>query len=114
MGSEMCIRDRKLTGQKKREFLALVTEDYFDGSARKAESYMGWSTETIKKGQLEQETGIICNDNYQGRGRKKTEEKLPNLERDIESLVPGESQAAPQLKNTFAYTKLTAKQVRIA
>ena len=105
---------KKLTGQKKREFLVQVTEDYFDGSARKAESYMGWSRETIKKGQLEKETGIICNDNYQGRGRKKTEEKLPNLERDIESLVEGESQADPQLKNTFAYTKLTAKQVRMA
>jgi hypothetical protein len=32
---------RKLTGPKKRAFMAKVTEDYFDGSARKAETYLG-------------------------------------------------------------------------
>jgi hypothetical protein len=32
---------KKLTGPKKRAFMAKVTEDYFDGSARKAETYLG-------------------------------------------------------------------------
>jgi hypothetical protein len=31
---------KKLTGPKKRAFMAKVTEDYFDGSARKAETYL--------------------------------------------------------------------------
>jgi hypothetical protein len=32
---------KKLTGPKKRAFMAKVPEDYFDGSARKAETYLG-------------------------------------------------------------------------
>ena len=32
---------RKLTAPKKRAFMAQVTLDYFDGSARKAEAVMG-------------------------------------------------------------------------
>ena len=105
---------KKLTGVKKRAFMAQVTEDYFDGSARKAEKNMGWSRKTVKKGQLEQETGIVCHDNYQGRGRKKSEEKLPNLEEDIKSLVEGESQADPKFQTMFAYTRVSARQVREA
>jgi hypothetical protein len=31
---------KKLTGYRKRDFIAKVTEDYFNGSARKAESGM--------------------------------------------------------------------------
>ena len=30
---------QKLTGHRKREFMAKVAVDYFDGSARKAETY---------------------------------------------------------------------------
>lgn len=105
---------KKLTGPEKRAFMAKVTEDYFDSSARKAETYLGWNRETIKKGQKERETGIVCLDNYQGRGRKKTEEKLPLLENDIESLVDNVSQADPKFQTTFAYTRMSARQVREA
>ncbi len=70
---------KKLTGIKKRAFMAKVTQDYFDGSARLAETYLGWSRHTVALGLKEQETGIICADNYAARGRNKTEDKLPNL-----------------------------------
>ena len=33
----------KLTGYRKRNFMAKVTANYFDGSARKAETVMGWN-----------------------------------------------------------------------
>jgi hypothetical protein len=33
---------KKLTGYRKRDFMAKVTEDYFNGSARKAETVLGW------------------------------------------------------------------------
>ena len=41
---------KKLTGIKKRAFMAQVTQDYFDGSARKAETYLGWSRQAVGLG----------------------------------------------------------------
>ncbi len=66
------IRDAgcKLNSPNKREFMARVTKDYFDGSLRKAKTYLGWNTDTVKKRLKELETGIICVDNYPARGRK--------------------------------------------
>lgn len=102
---------KKLTGPKKRAFMAKATEDYFDGSARKAETYLGWKRQTVQKGLHERRLGVTCLDNYQARGRKKTEETLPELEADIRELVAGKCQADPKLKTTFKYTKVTAKAV---
>jgi hypothetical protein len=77
---------KKLTGYRKREFIAKVTEDYFNGSARKAESEMGWKRTCMQTGLHERRRGLICMDNYGARGRLKSEEKLPKLEADIKSL----------------------------
>ena len=104
----------KLTGAKRRAFMAEVTQDYFDGSPRKAETQLGWSRQAIATGLKELETGITCVDNYRGRGRKKTEEVFPNLSEDIKSLVDTYSQAAPKFRATFAYAKISARAVREA
>jgi hypothetical protein len=40
---------KKLTGYRKREFTAKVTEDYFAGSARQAETGLGWCRHSINK-----------------------------------------------------------------
>jgi propanediol dehydratase large subunit len=80
---------QKLIGVAKRAFLAQVAIDYFEGSSRKAERVMGRSRKTVEKGLKELETGINCVDNFQARGRKKTEQNLVNLELDIESLISG-------------------------
>ncbi len=105
------IRDAasKLNGPDKRAFMARVTKDYFDGSARKAKTYLGWNTDTVKRGLQELEKGIVCVDNYQARGRKKTAEILPNLEADIRNLVDGHAQADPKFKSTFSYTKISGR-----
>ncbi len=105
---------QKLTGYKKRAFMAEVTEDYFEGSPRKAETQLGWSRSAIATGLKERETGILCADNYQGRGRKKTEEILPDLEEDIKSLVESYCQADPKFQSTFVYAKISARAVREA
>jgi hypothetical protein len=55
---------KKLTGYRKREFMAKVTQDYFDGSARKAESVMGWNRRSVQLGLHEGRTGLRCVDNY--------------------------------------------------
>jgi hypothetical protein len=104
----------KLTGHRKRDFIASVTEDYFEGSARKAETVMGWNRHSVQLGLNERRTGLICVDNYQARGRHKTEQVLPNLEADIRSLVDRQAQADPKFQSTFLYTRISAKAVREA
>jgi Rhodopirellula transposase DDE domain len=105
---------KKLTGYRKRDFIGKVAEDYFNGSARKAESVMGWKRTSVQTGLHERRTGLICVDNYRDRGRQKSEEKLPNLEADIKSLVDGKAQADPKMKSRFAYTQMSARAVREA
>jgi hypothetical protein len=102
----------KLTGSKKRAFMAKATQDYFKGNPRQAETYMGWSRTAIAKGLKELETGIVCQDNHQGKGRKKVTEKLPQLEEDIRSLVDGKSQADPKFQTMFYYARISAEAVR--
>ena len=110
------IRDaaHKLTGARKRAFMAKVAEDYFEGSARKAERYLGWSRKSVQLGLHERRTGITCVDNYRARGRQRSEAKLPNLETDIRELVDGEAQADPKFQSTFYYVRVSARAVREA
>ncbi len=104
----------KLSGVNKRVYIAEVAIEFCDGNARKAERVFGWGRETINKGMRELQTGIPCQDNYSARGNKKTEEKIPQLAEDIREIADPKSQADPHLKNTFAYTRITAKAVRQA
>lgn len=105
---------KKLTGHRKREFMATVATDYFDGSSRKAERVLGWNRNTVQLGLHERQTGITCVDNYQGRGRQSSEAKLPNLVSDIQELVDGEAQADPKFQTTFCYMRVSARAVREA
>ena len=105
---------QKLTGSERRAFEAKVATDLFDGNARKTEQEFGWGRETVKKGIKELESDIICIDNYQGRGNKKTEEKLINLEQDIRDIVEPHSQVDPKFQSDLAYSRITAEAVRNA
>ncbi len=67
---------QKLTGPKKRAFMAKLAEDYFGGSARTAETKLGWS-HRVQLGLHEQRCGVTCLDNYQARGHKKTDVNRP-------------------------------------
>lgn len=103
---------QKLTGSKKRAFMAKVAEDYFDASARKTETHLGWGRKSIQLGLHESRTGILCKDNYQARGNHKIEEKQPELAAMIRSLVDSQAQADPQMKTTLNYAKVSAQAVR--
>ncbi|QTA79376.1 Transposase DDE domain-containing protein [Desulfonema limicola] len=105
---------QKLTGYKRREYQAEITLEYFEGNARKAEREMGWGRECVEKGLKELETGIRCIDNYQGRGRKRTEDKIPSLIKDIISLAEPQTQADPAVKSSLTYTRITSKAMRQA
>jgi len=103
---------KRLSGYKKREYQAEMTLKYFEGSARKAEREMSWGRESVQKGLKEHESGIRCLDNYQGRGRKRTEDIIPSLEKDIRSLAEPQTQADPSMKSSLTYTRITSKATR--
>jgi Rhodopirellula transposase DDE domain len=103
---------RKLTGYRKRDFMAKVAEDYFAGSARKAETVLGWNRKSVQLGLHERRTELICLDNYGARGRHKSETELPNLGADIRSMVDVQSQADPKFQSTFLYARISARAVR--
>lgn len=103
---------QKVTGSCKRDFMAKVAEDYFEGSARKAETVLGWNRQSVQLGLHERRTGIVCVDNYRARGRHKSEENQPQLEADIRSLVDRQAQADPKFQSPFAYARVSARAVR--
>jgi len=106
---------KRLTGYKKREYLAKISIDYFQGSARKTEREMGWGRVCVQKGLEEKETGIKYIDNYKATGRKRTEDKISNLSNDIKSLADLQTQADPSMKSgSLTYTRITAKTMRNA
>ena len=105
---------KHMNGKHRRAYMAEVTLELLGGNARQAERVFGWGRGTVKKGLRERVTGIVCQDDYSGRGNRKTEEKYPQLEADIRALVDPMSQADPKFQTPFAYTRITAQAVRQA
>ena len=105
---------KKLTGAKRRAFEAQVALDYVSGSARQAERRFGWDRHTVQLGLHELRTGVVCLDNFKGRGNKRSEDKDEPLKADICSLAEPESQTDPKFQTPFKYTRLTAKAMREA
>ena len=105
---------RLLTGADRREFQAKTTVELFGGSARQAETVMGWNRDAIALGLNEVRTGIRCVDNVRARGRKKTEVLIEGLEADLREVVDPVAQADPRMKTTLAYTRVTASGARQA
>lgn len=103
---------RKLTGFRRRQFLAEVALEYCDGSARQAERRFGWGRQAVQTGLHERRTGLRCLDDFGSRGRKKTEELHPGLAAEVERLVEPHAQADPKFQTPFAYTRVTARAVR--
>ena len=60
----------------------------------------------------ELESGKSFIDGFERSGRKRVETKLPNLLKDIKSLVDPQSQADPSFKSIRLYTRMTASEVR--
>ena len=66
----------KMTGAERRAFQAEMTEKYCHGSARLAETLLGWSRDAVEVGLAEQRTGIVCvGAQAAWSGRKRWEEK---------------------------------------
>lgn len=103
-----------LSGFKRRQFQAEMAVKYCQGSARQAEKTFGWGRDAVNTGLNEVRTGIRCQDAYELRGRKKSEELCPELEEHIHRLVDPQAQADPKFQTTLAFTRITARAVRDA
>lgn len=103
---------KTLTGFKRRQFLAEIALKYCDGNPRATESKFGFSRSAVATGLGERRSGLRCLDDFQDRGRKKSEDKSPQLIDDIRQLVEPTAQADPTFHTTLAYTRITADKVR--
>jgi len=101
-----------LTGSARRLFMARTVKELGRGGQRRAERELGWNRETIRKGTLELEHGLVCLDNFAARGRKPAEAHLPHLLSDLAALVDSQSQTDPQFRTQRLYTRLDALEVR--
>ena len=72
-----------LNGVARRVFMASVVKQMDRGGQRLASVELGWNRDVIRKGLHELQSGIICVDAFNLRGRKRLEERLPSLEADI-------------------------------
>jgi transposase len=103
---------KKLKGSDRRQFMAEVVKGLGIGGQSLVERELGWNRRTIRKGMQELESGQPIIDGFDRSGRKGIETKLPNLLKDIKSLVDPQSQTDPSFKSTRLYTRMTASEVR--
>jgi hypothetical protein len=103
---------KALSGSARRLFMARTVKALGRGGKEWVQKELGWSGVTIRKGIHELESGIVCVDAYEMRGRKRAEEHLPHLLNDIRAIVDGQSQTDPSFKSTRLYTRMTAKETR--
>lgn len=100
----------KMTGAARRAFQAEMTLKYCRGSARLAETLLGWSREAVEVGLAEHRTGLSCLGAQSAfSGRKRWEEKEPEAAEALRQLAEAHAQQDPTLRTTLAYTRLTAK-----
>ena len=105
---------QRLTGFRRRAFIAEVATAVCDGSPRQAERRFGWGRDTVAKGLHEAQQGMRCLENFAARGRRRSEDKDPRLAADIRAIVEPHSYADPELKSARRYTNLSAAEVRDA
>ena len=103
---------KQLKGSARRLFMARTVKELGPGGQRRAERELGWNRVTIRKGTRELESGVAIVAAFALRGRKRAEERLPQLLADLTAIVDGQSQADPQFRSTRLYTRLTAAEVR--
>lgn len=101
-----------LRAKDRRLFMARTVRLLGAKGQRRAERELGWNRGTIRKGLHELKTGITCLDAFSARGRKRSEEHLPELLTDIKAIVDSQCQTDPTFRTQRLYSRLTAAAVR--
>jgi hypothetical protein len=106
----------RLRGTERRMFLAEVCLKLCDGNPRQTEHRFGWGRETIAKGLEESEAdpAEVAARKSNHRGKKRSEDRNPQLAIDIRLIVEPHTHPDPELKTDRLYTNLSAKEVRQA
>lgn len=100
-----------MLGAERRSFQASMTQKYCSGNARQAEFILGWSRHTVRLGQHEMRTGIICLGAQTAYcGNKRWEDKHPTVAAALLALAESQAQQDPTFRTTLAYTRLTAAE----
>ena len=100
----------KMTGAPRRAFQAEMTLKYCRGSARLAETILGWSRAAVEVGLAEHRTGMLCLGAQSAcSGRKRWEEHAPEVAEALRQLAAAPAQQAPTFRTTLASTRLTAQ-----
>jgi hypothetical protein len=102
---------KRLTGYQRRLFQAEVATALCGGCARQAERRFGWGRDTVDKGLHELQHGLRCLEDFTARGRRRSEEKDPQLAADIRAIVEPHTYADPELKSARRYSNLSAAEV---
>jgi hypothetical protein len=105
---------RRLTGYQRRLFQAEVATVLCGGCPRQAERRFGWGRDTVEKGLHEQQHGLRCLEDFAARGRRRSEQKDPQLAADIRAIVEPHTHTDPELKSARRYTNLSVAEVRAA
>jgi hypothetical protein len=82
-----------LKDHNRRVFVAKIVKLLGKGGQRRAEKELNWNRGTVRKGMHELESGFACIDAFSARGRKRAEERLPNLLDDIKPILPSRQHA---------------------
>ena len=105
-------RVRQLKGHARRLYMARVARTIGRGGPSLLNRELGWSRDTIRRGFKELTSGQICYDRYWARGRKRAEDRLPNLLSDIRTIADQHSQTDPSFESNRLYLRLSAASVR--
>jgi len=97
---------------ERRKAKADIVETLLGGHLRAAEDVFGWGRKGIAIGLEERNTGVSHVDNITNRRKPLTEEKFPDIERDIHALFDAQSQADARLDTTLRYLNASAATVR--
>jgi hypothetical protein len=78
---------KELKGSARRMCMARTVQALGEGGQRLAERELNWNRVTMRKGMHEVESGLMCVDGFRLRGRKRSEDHLPNVLKDITAIV---------------------------
>ena len=103
---------KNLKGSARRKFMAGVVKSLGRGGLSYCTRELGWDPKTIRKGRQELESGIDMAERASNPGRKRTEERLPNLLEDLKRILDAQSQTDATFHSQRLYTRLSVREVR--
>src|SRR5438045_6508399 len=96
----------KMPGAPRRAFQAEMTLKYCRGSARLAETILGWSRAAVEVGLAEHRTGILCLGAQSAfSGRKRWEEHAPEAAEALLQLAEADAQQGATFRRTLGDTR---------